>query len=184
MVAKVCIRGEQEATLLGNSRTPCITDVHSVGRFWQSWSVHHHMPYETRATLHHVLEELWSTPEQVECSASQIAAVVSEINSVDPNLIRRAIDQFTYGQVAVESFPFRILAAVWGAELANALNFAHSKEIYHCDVKPGNILVLPSLRVQLMDFILANRRISNLRCSAELFPTWHPNSSGTFWRPV
>lgn len=46
-------------------------------------------------------------------------------------------------------------AAVWAADLAEALSRAHKARIIHGDVKPANILVTPEGRVKLGDFGVA-----------------------------
>lgn len=46
-------------------------------------------------------------------------------------------------------------AAVWAADLAEALARAHKSKIIHGDVKPANILVTPEGRVKLGDFGVA-----------------------------
>jgi hypothetical protein len=46
-------------------------------------------------------------------------------------------------------------AAVWAADLAEALARAHKAKIIHGDVKPANVLVTPEGRVKLSDFGVA-----------------------------
>ncbi|MEZ6130883.1 MAG: protein kinase [Planctomycetaceae bacterium] len=43
----------------------------------------------------------------------------------------------------------------WGIQLAQGLQHAHDRNILHCDVKPGNVLLMPDLSVRLLDFNLA-----------------------------
>lgn len=42
-----------------------------------------------------------------------------------------------------------------GAELCDALNYAHRRNVYHCDVKPSNVLLATDGRALLLDFNLA-----------------------------
>lgn len=43
-------------------------------------------------------------------------------------------------------------------QLSHRLNVIHSHRIYHCDLKPGNILISPDNKVHLIDFGLALRK--------------------------
>ncbi|MCA9051878.1 MAG: protein kinase, partial [Planctomycetaceae bacterium] len=43
----------------------------------------------------------------------------------------------------------------WGIQIAEALAFAHKRRVLHCDVKPGNVLLMNNLRARLLDFNLA-----------------------------
>jgi serine/threonine protein kinase len=44
-----------------------------------------------------------------------------------------------------------------GAQLADALAYAHRRKILHCDVKPANILLDPDRRPKLVDFNVSHR---------------------------
>ena len=53
------------------------------------------------------------------------------------------------GKMAVER------AASIGAQIAEALNVAHSQNVIHRDIKPANIMILPGDRVKVTDFGIA-----------------------------
>lgn len=78
----------------------------------------------------------------------------------------RTLDQHVRGQaefnptslrdreaLAIDNFPQAVCRI--GYQLARALNFAHSHDILHCDIKPANILVTPYGRPMLADFNVA-----------------------------
>jgi len=55
----------------------------------------------------------------------------------------------------------RIAAAV-----AEALNYAHSKKVVHLDIKPANIMLLPTGQPKLMDFGIARIETARLKLTA------------------
>ncbi len=57
------------------------------------------------------------------------------------------------------------------ARVAEALQHAHDRQIVHRDVKPANIMVLPSGEPKLMDFGIAKLPASQLTSAGEFFGT-------------
>ena len=57
------------------------------------------------------------------------------------------------------------------AKVAEALHHAHEKHIVHRDVKPANIMVLPSGQPKLMDFGIAKIPAAQLTSAGEFFGT-------------
>lgn len=158
VVAKVCARGEQEASLLGQLTHSAIAAIHSIDTSPVSGLSVICMPYQTRATLHHVAELAHRADVVGPLTRSQIRKAVDRVNGIDPTLPtleKPSPQQPTEESRPKESDEFAVLFADWGIALASALHVAHQLNILHCDVKPGNVLVLPDLSVQLLDFNLA-----------------------------
>ncbi len=56
-------------------------------------------------------------------------------------------------------------------QLADALNYAHSEGVVHRDIKAANILVLPGMKVKIMDFGIARLQTSDLTQSGQFIGT-------------
>ncbi len=56
-------------------------------------------------------------------------------------------------------------------QLADALNYAHSEGVVHRDIKAANILVLPGMKVKIMDFGIARLPSSDLTQSGQFIGT-------------
>lgn len=157
VVAKVCLKGAQEADLICQLDDPAIAVVYSADTVSQGpdpISVIC-MPYRTRATLHHVIERIYP------CRIS-----ISAVNAPDIASVRRAVDFVNSADAGLAASSsegcdrdstFADLFIGWALQLSRAVVTAHSRGILHSDIKPGNILVLPDLTVQLLDFNLASQ---------------------------
>lgn len=152
VVTKICLRGENEACLLGQLGHPAIAMAHSIHTEPGSGLSVICMPYETRVTLHQVSEILHRSPRTARTSVAQIQVIVGRINAEDPGLaVHSGVAHRNSGAGTVTE-----LTVGWGISLAEALDAAHQKKILHCDVKPGNVLLLNDLTVKLLDFNLAS----------------------------
>jgi len=57
------------------------------------------------------------------------------------------------------------------AQVAEALDYAHSRGVVHRDIKPANILITPDDRVKITDFGIARIESSNLTMEGQLLGT-------------
>jgi serine/threonine protein kinase len=90
-------------------------------------------------------------------SHSSIAQLydVSTDSGGTPFLVMEFVSGRNVEQMLAQSpIPFAS-AAVWGADLASALGYAHRAGIIHGDVKPSNIRVTENDQVKLVDFGVA-----------------------------
>lgn len=156
VVVKVCVRGQREADLLGKLEHPGIARVHSIDTDPKSRLSVICMPYHTRATLHHLSEELHNSGHESALDRDLVVRCVQKINACDSGLLATEDDSH-FTNLTDSTDTFTTLVLEWGASLADALNHAHSRGVLHCDVKPGNVLVQPGLSVSLLDFNLASQ---------------------------
>lgn len=165
VVAKICARGEQEASLLGRLNHPAIAAVFSIDTHPVNGLSMICMPYLTRATLHHVSECLHSAEGAREIGLGAVQTAVDFINADDPELPRQT--PLTGPEAPIDLVD---LFLKWGIDIGEALETAHRNEVLHCDVKPGNVLILPDLSVQLLDFNLALSTASGPRILGGTMP--------------
>lgn len=64
----------------------------------------------------------------------------------------------------------------WFITLAEALNFAHQKDVIHCDIKSANIIISPEGQPTLIDFSIARdkdiRKLANITHHGGVPGTW------------
>ena len=74
-----------------------------------------------------------------------------------PYLVNEFIDGIPLSQLLREQSVDLRVAVDWVRQIAEGLHYAHSEGIVHRDVKPANIMMDRSGRLQIMDFGLAKR---------------------------
>ncbi|HEX9799614.1 MAG TPA: protein kinase [Thermoanaerobaculia bacterium] len=69
-----------------------------------------------------------------------------------------------------DPFPLNFVVEVL-AQVADGLDYAHSRGVVHRDIKPANILITPDNRVKITDFGIARIDSSNLTMEGQLLGT-------------
>ena len=149
VVVKIAREAGAEAATLAQLRHTNIVPVHSTKRDDVSGFTALCMPFYGRATLHDLVQDLLASGSMptdarslldlaADLNAEHAAAAVTK--DADPILHSGRFED----------------AVVWmGAELSDALEFAHEHGVFHGDVKPANVLIDRHGHPLLFDFNLA-----------------------------
>jgi serine/threonine protein kinase len=149
VVLKVTFGDVNEAQMLGRLSHDNIVPVLSAGRHPTGLLVVC-MPYRGSATLQNVLDRAYAAGGAPPCQASVILdAVRAAAKPNDPELELGAPAPYLKNSTWIDG-TVRI-----GEQLATALAFVHAHRIYHCDLKPSNILLDAAGRPLLLDFNLS-----------------------------
>ena len=150
VVAKVTARASREAAILGRLHHPNIVNVHSIqtaGLFRVLC-----MPYLGVATLCDVMDRAFAHGSCLSAARVIVAAARDELPQGLPPLIEEPADEL----LQTATYPEGV--AHLGAQLADALAYAHGAGIYHRDLKPSNVLLTPGGRPMLLDFNLSQEQ--------------------------
>jgi eukaryotic-like serine/threonine-protein kinase len=154
VVLKICIQANEEAARLGQLDHPHIVPVHSVQFDSYPPFTLICMPFLGSATLADVIADGFadrSTRPRVADIAATIDRIEEQVGGDRPRQSslsarsRRLARRRTYAEAIIQT----------GAEVCEALAYAHRLGICHCDVKPSNVLLTADGRPLLLDFNLS-----------------------------
>jgi serine/threonine protein kinase len=146
-VIKASIRGEAEARLLGPLEHEAIIPIWSATTNKAGLALVS-MPFLGIATLHDLLDE----KKQVAGSPVTVAKVLQRIHS-EPAWRSRAPEGTSFRPEIEANWFAGATYLAW--QLAQGLEYLHSKQVRHCDLKPSNILLRWDGRPVILDFNLA-----------------------------
>ena len=144
VVAKVCWRGAKEASVLGKLEHPGVVPVYSIQEVESSQLSVICMPLLSRCTLFDMIEKLF-VEDRKPRHGSELTKAAREANP----------EQETPGRSTLSSMTYIDAVANIGRQLASALTYTHQRGVYHCDIKPTNVLLTPKGRALLLDFNLS-----------------------------
>lgn len=145
---KVSRRGGAEAHILGQLEHDNIVPVHSVQEDkLTGWTIVC-MPYFGKATLEDVVDLAFAEEEMPAQGRILLDAARPPVG-MEPSVALKppsaALSEGSYVDAVVEI----------GIHLAEALAFAHARQIYHRDLKPSNVLIGPDGLPRILDFNLS-----------------------------
>lgn len=130
------------------------------------------MPYWGRATLCDVIRDARAAgPEP---TGASVVARASAEHSRDQSKDERTRD----GDRRAPSIVAETLRI--GIDIARALEYAHRQGVYHCDLKPANVLVSAVGRILLIDFNLAATRSDSHGAPRGTLPYMSPERLAAF----
>lgn len=143
VAVKVTYQNSPEAERLGRLLHPNIVPIHSSTRREGSDATTVVMPLLARFTLAEVVAFAHAVP------AAQRAEAVRRL------LHDSASDILAPSQASVIGDCYYQWILKVGQAVCEALEYAHSREVVHCDLKPSNILITPNGNPLLIDFNLS-----------------------------
>lgn len=115
------------------------------------------MQYVPSMTLHALINQLKEFSSNEWTGRQWIEVLERKVPSS-----QLSVAQFRCREQLLTASASAVVASV-GLQIAEALSFAHSKEILHLDIKPENILIHPSGKAYVMDFNVSTTQTDLLK---------------------
>lgn len=173
VIVKICRQANDEAARLGRLEHPHIVPVFSVQPHPHPGLTMICMPYLGSATLADVI------PQPGDCGpggarGADVLQAIQQANlrhadgarkpAADAGRIHWTLRRGSYAEAILEI----------GAQLGEALAYAHQQGICHCDVKPSNVLLTAEGRALLLDFNLSLQQAGATALVGGTFPYMAP----------
>lgn len=152
VVVKLCFRGVAEAHMLGRLSHPNVVPVFSVRNDDETSLSAICMPYLSRATLGHVLDAVFASGTAPRRGRAILDAVGRTNSGGKPP---RPPGPPQGAQSPLEQASYAEAVAHIGVQIAEALALTHRQKVWHCDIKPSNVLMTSEGQAMLLDFNLA-----------------------------
>jgi len=146
---KVALQGGQEAETLGKLQHPNIVPVYSVREDAATGLTAVCMPYLGRATLCDVRDRSFAglgPPAHSRVILDLVRDFSDDLDAVDSSSFDRVLRRGSYVDGIIHL----------AVQLADALEYTHSRGICHRDLKPSNVLLSVAGRPLLLDFNLSS----------------------------
>ena len=150
IVVKMSQEGSYEASVLGKLNHPNIVPIYSVTACKETGHSFLTMPFLGRSTLFDLVDHAFRESIPSVTKPIQEAGNLWRKPSDKESAERESQDSLFHGK---EPYVQGILSIA--VQLADALAFAHSRGVFHGDIKPSNVLITPQGEPILLDFNLA-----------------------------
>lgn len=129
-------------------------------------------PEEKHVYLHRFYREAKAAGKLNHPNIVTIFDVDEDSETGTPFIVMEFLEGTTISEVAVSGvlLPLQDINNMI-IQLADALNYAHSEGVVHRDIKAANILILPGMKVKIMDFGIARLPSSDLTQSGQFMGT-------------
>jgi serine/threonine protein kinase len=181
VVVKIATQAEEEANIIGELSHPNIVPIHSISfdhEFGRSVIC---MPYLGQTTLADVIQDFFG--EQVSRPVTKRTGkdfLLLACRGDSADLATTPLEQPSIKRLERRGFVDAVLCL--GGQIAAGLQFAHSRQVLHLDVKPSNILLSRLGVPMLLDFNLSTKLTESPKHIGGTIPYMSPEQIGSVFR--